>query len=418
MTVEPRDDSYSVRETLAQLRLRELLGEVKDRVDQIIDARDRMDGLVEAMLTVTSGLDLDQTLHTIVRTATSLVDARYGALGVLGHEEQLSRFVYEGVDQATAGCIGDMPEGQGVLGLLFHQPKPIRLDNLADHPAAVGFPDHHPHMRSFLGVPVRIREEVFGNLYLAEKAGGSSFTEDDEVIVQALAAAAGTAIDNARLYEAACTRQEWSAATRDISTEFLAGTDADTVLAQVVARVRTLTGSERAFLAVADELDCSAAEIAELRIAHWSGPGDGPGSRTVQTTDTAIGRVFAEGVPLRLDEVGHADLGKPITAAGPALILPCIARTPPSACWSCAGGTPIPGSPTRFSNWQPLSPIRPRWPSSGPGRNDACANSMCSPTATGSPGTCTTTSSSGSSRPVSRCRAPPHEPTIPKHVDG
>ncbi|WP_067537024.1 GAF domain-containing sensor histidine kinase [Nocardia crassostreae] len=326
MTVDPRGDSYSVRETLSQLRLRELLTEVKDRVEQIIDARDRMDGLVEAMLTVTSGLDLDQTLRTIVRTAISLVDARYGALGVRGHDGQLTQFIHEGIDSVTAAHIGDLPAGRGVLGLLFTQPKPIRLLNLADHPASVGFPKNHPPMGTFLGVPVRIRDEIFGNLYLTEKAGGLPFTEDDEVIVRALAAAAGTAIDNARLYEASRTRQAWIEATRDIATEFLAGTDADEVLAMVVAHARSLTEAEQAFLAINDDPECPPTEVAELRIAQWSGPGRAPTTTVARTGGTAIGRAFTEGTRLRYDSAANIELGKPIADAGPTLILPLHAQ--------------------------------------------------------------------------------------------
>ncbi|QLY28603.1 GAF domain-containing sensor histidine kinase [Nocardia huaxiensis] len=326
MTVDPRDESYSVRDTLSQLRLRELLTEVKDRVEQIIDARDRMDGLVEAMLTVTSGLDLDQTLRTIVHTAITLVDARYGALGVRGHDAQLTQFIYEGIDEHTRTLIGDLPQGHGVLGLLFSQPKPIRLLNLADHPSSVGFPPNHPPMGTFLGVPVRIRNEIFGNLYLTEKAGGLPFNEDDEVIVQALAAAAGTAIDNARLYEASRTRQAWIEATRDIATEFLAGTDADAVLAQVVSHARSLTDSDRAFLALTDDRETPAEEIPELEIVQWSGPGDGPAQPTVRTTATAIGRAFTERTPIRFETAHEVDLGKPIDDPGPTLILPLHAQ--------------------------------------------------------------------------------------------
>lgn len=322
MTHEPHEGAYSVRDTLSQLRLRELLTEVKDRVEQIIDARDRLDGLVEAMLTVTSGLDLDDTLRSIVHTATSLVDARYGALGVRGHDGQLTEFVYEGIDEYTRSLIGAPPHGDGVLGLLFSQPKPIRLENLADHPVSVGFPEHHPPMRTFLGVPVRIRDEVFGNLYLTEKSGGQHFTEDDEVIVQALAAAAGTAIDNARLYESSRARQAWIEATRDIATAFLAGTDADTVLAQLVAHARSLTQSQHVFLAVADNLEGPPEDITELRIAQWSGSGDGPTAPAVRTAGTAVGRAFAERTPLRLDNLREIDLGKPIPDGGPTLILP------------------------------------------------------------------------------------------------
>ncbi|GAB2711422.1 GAF domain-containing sensor histidine kinase [Nocardia thraciensis] len=321
--------SYSVRETLSQLRLRELLGEVKERVEQIIDLRDRMDGLVEAMLAVTSGLDLDRTLTTIVHTATSLVDARYGVLGVRGHDRQLSRFIYEGIGADTKELIGDLPEGHGVLGLLFHQPKPIRLDDLADHPASVGFPPNHPPMRSFLGVPVRIRDEIYGNLYLTEKSGGHRFTEDDELIVQALAAAAGVAIDNARLYESARTRQGWIAAIGHLTTEFLAGTDPDEVLSHLVENVRQLTRSERVVLAVVPDSDTPPDEVTELAITQYAGPADGrPGDR-VDVRGTIIGEAFTRRAPMRIDDVWAVPLTSAIPHAGPELVLPL--HTPDSA---------------------------------------------------------------------------------------
>ncbi|MGV9724184.1 GAF domain-containing protein [Nocardia beijingensis] len=315
-------DTYSVRDTLSQLRLRELLGEVKDRIEQIIDARDRMDGLVEAMLTVTSGLDLNRTLRTIVHTAISLVDARYGALGVRGHDQQLTQFIYEGIDEPTRESIGDLPQGHGVLGLLFSQPKPIRLDNLADHPSSVGFPAHHPPMRTFLGVPVRIRDEVFGNLYLTEKKGGQPFTEDDEVIVRALAAAAGIAIDNAHLYESARTRQAWIEATRDITTEFLAGTAPGQVLTHLVEATHRLTGSERTYLAVVPDSEGPPDEITELLITHTAGVA--PDQRLIKLPlgDTTIGQAFRLHSPQRVDDARRADLGKIFPDAGPALVLP------------------------------------------------------------------------------------------------
>ncbi|MBL1077988.1 GAF domain-containing sensor histidine kinase [Nocardia sp. 2] len=317
-----RTGPYSVRETLSQLRLRELLSEVKDRVEQIIDARDRIDGLVEAMLAVTSGLDLDQTLRTIVRAATVLVDARYGALGVRGHDEQLTRFIFHGIDEKTRARIGNLPEGHGVLGVLLDQPEPLRLEDLARHPASVGFPPHHPPMRSFLGVPVRIRGEVFGNLYLTEKSGGHPFTEDDEVLLQALAAAAGIAVDNARLYESARTRQAWIEATRDIATEFLADTDPAQVLAHVVEHARELTGSQRALLAVVPDPDAAPEEITELVVAQWSGPGTAPADTMVRTTGTAVGEALTTRNPLRFDDCRKVDLGSPLHDFGPTLVLP------------------------------------------------------------------------------------------------
>src|SRR5690606_8593396 len=117
--------------------------------------------------------------------------------------------------------IGDLPRGHGVLGLLIADPRPLRLSDMSTHPASVGFPPHHPPMHTFLGVPVRVGGEVFGNLYLTEKSGGQEFTEDDEVVVQALAAAAGIAIANARLYEESRIRQLWLEATQAVATRLL-----------------------------------------------------------------------------------------------------------------------------------------------------------------------------------------------------
>ena len=237
---------------MSQLRLRELLAEVQQRITQVVEERDRLDGLVEAMLVVTSELDLDTTLRTIVRTAIELVDARYGALGVRGSGSDLAAFIYEGIDDESRNLIGHLPEGRGVLGVLINDPKPIKLDDIARHPSSVGFPPNHPPMRGFLGVPVRIRDEVFGNLYLTEKANGQPFTEDDEVLVEALAAAAGIAIQNARLYEQSTARQAWIEATRDIATELLAGADPTTVFRLIVDEALKLSEAQLTLIAVPD----------------------------------------------------------------------------------------------------------------------------------------------------------------------
>jgi two-component system, NarL family, sensor histidine kinase DevS len=198
---------------LSQLRLGELLIEVQDRVEQIVEGRDRLDGLVAAMLVVTSGLELDATLRSIVRSATNLVDARYGAVEVHGRDNRVLQFVHQGIDEETVRRIGHVPEGRGVVGLLIHDPKPLRLEDISQHPASVGFPPHHPPMRTFLWVPVRVRDRSFGTLYLADKTNGQPLSDDDEVLVQALAAAAGIAIANARLYARAKARESWIEAT-------------------------------------------------------------------------------------------------------------------------------------------------------------------------------------------------------------
>jgi len=157
--------------------------------------------LLDAVLTVGSELDLTLVLKLIAETATELVDARYSALGVLDESRtRLAQFITVGIDDEAKAAIGHLPEGHGILGLLIVDPKPIRLPDLREHPDSYGFPPNHPPMRSFLGVPVRVRDLVFGNLYLCDKEGVDVFSDIDEEMVVALAAAAGIAIENARLH--------------------------------------------------------------------------------------------------------------------------------------------------------------------------------------------------------------------------
>lgn len=161
----------------------------------------QLNQLLDAVLSVGSGLDLQTLLRRIVDTATQLADARYGALGVLDESgTRLAQFLTVGVDEETYRAIATLPEGHGILGLLILDAKPLRLPDLREHPESYGFPPHHPPMRSFLGVPIRVGDRVFGNLYLTEKASGEVFTDVDEELVVALAGAAGIAIDNARLH--------------------------------------------------------------------------------------------------------------------------------------------------------------------------------------------------------------------------
>lgn len=163
--------------------------------------RARLRDLIDAVLTIGSGLSLPRVLQSIVDNAVRLLDARYGALGVLSPRgDGLSEFVYVGIDGEGAERIGHLPEGHGLLGQLIVDHRPLRLADLSAHPSRYGFPPGHPQMRSFLGVPILVREEVFGGLYLTEKRGGDHFSEDDELLATGLARAAGIAIDNARLH--------------------------------------------------------------------------------------------------------------------------------------------------------------------------------------------------------------------------
>jgi signal transduction histidine kinase len=188
------------RRFLRDAGFEELVREVEKRMQLAVDQRARLELLLDAVVTMAADITLDGVLLRIVEVASRLVDAQYAALGVLnlGEGDRLQTFIYHGIGPESAAEIGELPTGHGLLGLIIDQPRPLRLHDIAEHPESYGFPAHHPPMHSFLGVPVRIRGQVWGNLYLTEKEDGSDFTPDDEEIVVALAAAAGVMIENAR----------------------------------------------------------------------------------------------------------------------------------------------------------------------------------------------------------------------------
>jgi two-component system, NarL family, sensor histidine kinase DevS len=232
---------------LGEVEFDDLLREVLNRVQGVLDEQARLRLLLDAVVTMAADLSLDGVLSRIVAIASTLVDARYAALGVLdtGSERRLRTFVHHGMNTDVVLGIGELPTGHGLLGLLIDEPRPIRLHDIAAHPASYGFPAHHPPMSSFLGVPVRIRDQVFGNLYLTEKAGGGDFTDDDETVVIALAAAAGVAIENARLYEQAERRQLWLRATAEITALLSDATQGREAALQLVAdRAREVAGAD------------------------------------------------------------------------------------------------------------------------------------------------------------------------------
>ncbi|SOC49599.1 Histidine kinase-, DNA gyrase B-, and HSP90-like ATPase [Blastococcus aggregatus] len=233
---------------LSGMRLTELLDEVQDRLSVVARTQARVQNLLDAFLSVSSGLDLDTTLRRIVLAATELVDARYGALGVLGRTGGLAAFIHVGIDEETARRLGSLPEGKGVLGQLITEPYPLRISDLGRHPSSVGFPPGHPEMHSFLGVPVLVRGEVFGNLYMTEKSHGD-FTAEDEAVLTALAGAAGIAIDNARLYEESEVRRRWLAAVSDVRAALLGAASAEEALCLIAEQVAGLTGADATLLA-------------------------------------------------------------------------------------------------------------------------------------------------------------------------
>jgi signal transduction histidine kinase len=285
---------------LSALRLDELLAEVTDRLAQIASRRDQLHGLLDAVVAVGGGLELPATLRRIVQAATELVDAQYGALGVIGPDRSLIEFVTTGIDDETRQRIGHLPEGRGILGLLIAEPWPVRLHDLTEHTASYGFPPNHPTMRSFLGVPVRVRDEVFGNLYFTEKRGGD-FTADDEIVVQALAAAAGVAVENARLFEETRLRQRWLEASSEITTSLLSGVHPEDALAQVAARARELAGAETAAIALPDPQFPEDALV--VTVAVGTDPERFRGARLAMDGSVA-GRVYRSGVPEAASDVG------------------------------------------------------------------------------------------------------------------
>ncbi|HEY4603627.1 MAG TPA: GAF domain-containing protein [Blastococcus sp.] len=229
------------------MRLTELVEEVQERLASVARGQARVQHLLDAFLSVSTGLDLPSTLRRIVEAATDLVEARYGALGVLRKGNGLAAFIHVGIDDDLAAMMGSLPEGKGVLGQLISEPYPLRIPDLGQHPASVGFPPHHPPMKSFLGVPVLVRGEVFGNLYMTEKRHGE-FTAEDEAVLTALAGAAGIAIDNARLYEESEIRQRWLAAVADVRAVLLEAPSAEEALALIAARISDLTSADATWL--------------------------------------------------------------------------------------------------------------------------------------------------------------------------
>ncbi|MFD0889716.1 GAF domain-containing protein, partial [Streptosporangium algeriense] len=229
---------------LPHLRLDELLTELQSRLEAVLATRDRVHALLDAVVSVGSDLDLETVLRRIVETATHLVEASYGALGAIGEQNTLVQFIPIGLSEEEIARIEHWPHGLGLLGLLIKEPRPLRLAHISDHPESYGFPPGHPPMGSFLGVPIRVREEVFGNLYLTEKRGGGAFDEEDEAIVVALATAAGVAIENARLYEESRRREVWLQASSEVTTSLLSGADPQRVLTLIARRARQMAGAD------------------------------------------------------------------------------------------------------------------------------------------------------------------------------
>ena len=283
---------------IPSLHLDDLLGELRSRLQEIIATRDRSHALLEAIVAVGSELDLATVLHRIVEAAVALADATYGALGVIGEPDRLSQFTTVGLDDEARARIGPLPSGRGILGLLIREPDPLRLRNLSDHQASFGFPPNHPPMSSFLGVPVRVRGEVFGNLYLTNKRSGDEFDAEDERVVVALAAAVGVAVENARLYDDARQRERWLQASSAVTTTLLSGTDPSEALGVVARWAREVAAADVALIALQDADRGLVVEIADGRDA------DKLRGLVLPMLGSLVGEAFSSGEAVAVAELG------------------------------------------------------------------------------------------------------------------
>ncbi len=267
------------------------------------------EALLEAVTAIASDLDLRSVLTRLVEAATQLTDAKYAALGVIGADGLLVEFVTTGLTEEEHRAIGDLPRGRGILGLLIREPEGIRMPEIAAHPASVGFPANHPPMDTFLGVPVRIRGTVFGNLYLTEKRGGAEFTEQDEQLVEALARAAGFVIENARAYGLSELRRRWLEASAEMTETPQPPIELDQARRTITELARSVSGVRgTALLSKGEEesasgpavlsisCDPSDQELVHAALANIAGAYDPTGTESVELD---LDGLVAYVVPLR-----------------------------------------------------------------------------------------------------------------------
>lgn len=298
---------------LPRLELDQLLEQLVQRAQEVMGAQGRLRGLLRANQLITQDLSLAVVLRRIAGAARDLLGARYAALGVIAAGGGLAEFVHVGMAAGDVERIGHLPQGKGLLGALIEDPHPIRLDRITDDPRSAGFPDRHPPMGAFLGVPIRVRGKVYGNLYLAESTRGG-FSADDEQLATALAATAGMAIDNAALFEAAAARQDWLRASAAVTRRLLsADTDALQPLQLIARSSRDLADADLVTVALPDG-DGLRVDVAV-----------GPAAEALEGVRVAVegslaGRVFITEEPLRVDSprelpgldamtVHHLDVG-------------------------------------------------------------------------------------------------------------
>lgn len=307
------------------LRTPEFLSRMHEQLDELVANRDHIGQLLSLVIGIGSDLDLDATLRRIVDAALSMTGGRYGALGLWSADDTLATFVHLGMDQATVALIGDLPVGKGLLGVLRHRTEPLRMTDLTEHPSVVGFPEHHPRMRAFLGMPIIGREGALGALFVADDRDGRTFTDSDEITAQALASAASVAIDNARLFERARASARWTSASREITTALLSGDDHDLrPLQLIVERAAELTGAEQAIVLVpvdpADEVDTL---VVSAAVGVYA---DEVLGQEVPVDGSTTGGVFRSGEPLITERFRRPIQAFTDVGERPAIVMPLRAE--------------------------------------------------------------------------------------------
>jgi GAF domain-containing protein len=304
---------------IPKLELDELIDQLVDRAHEVKRAQGRLRALLRAIETVTGDLALEVVLRNVVESACDLAHSQYGALGVIGPDGGLEQFITVGVDDETAQRIGPLPQGKGLLGALITDPRPIRLRHMTDDPRSTGFPPNHPPMDSFLGVPIHVRDEVFGNLYLANSERGEFSTEDEELVI-ALALAAGTAISNARLFQESAVQQRWLEASVEIGAQLLSASGEDPL--RVVAR-RAIDIADADIVSVGLITPDGSAFVVEEAFGQRA---DELIGRSFPLEGSLAGRVLAEGAPLLVHAAGADELPQThlalVMEAGPLMVVP------------------------------------------------------------------------------------------------
>jgi signal transduction histidine kinase len=315
------DDQQAAGPLIPQLQLDELLGELQTRLEGVLDTRDRTHALLEAVIAIGTHLDLEVVLRQIVEAAVQLVDCRYGALGVIGEGLKLVEFVPVGLAESEIRRIHHWPEGRGLLGELITNPQALRLADMSADPRSSGFPDGHPPMKSFLGAPVRIRDSVYGNLYLTEKRGRTAFDEDDEALLVALATAAGVAIENARLYAEARRQQQWLRANAEVTQRLLSEEEPRRVLEFVTQQALEMSGADLVALA----LPVGSRDHLVVEHALGSGAREALGL-VLPAQNSASGTVMGSGKPITMADFTTdprvAPAARERLRLGPAVLVP------------------------------------------------------------------------------------------------